>query len=269
MPKKILVIDDEAAIVDSTRNILERRGYAVCAASNGKTGLEMAKSEKPDLILTDVLMPEMDGFSFYKAIKKDKLTARVPVLIVTARGPMEDSFMVVGADGFIAKPFNPQALISKIEQILGINEARQQIAPESKELRTKKILIVSKDRQVLDEMAAQSSKAGCTTQAIVKAADAITKIIQFVPDIVFLDVQTDDISITEVIDVLRHLPKFGNKPIIGYSYYKTEDLNNPVVRQQILDIHKTSEQFITAGGSEYMGRYNIQNFNDILVKYIS
>ena len=113
----ILVVDDDLIIIEGTRNILERRGFRVLTAQNGQAALHILKAQKPDLILTDVLMPVMDGFSFYKELKKNPATADIPVLVMTARGPMEDTFKVAGADGFMTKPFSPVNLTVEIDQI--------------------------------------------------------------------------------------------------------------------------------------------------------
>lgn len=111
--KRILVVEDEPQIRELIQARLESAGYTTLTAENGQEGLEQVKKVCPDLIITDVLMPVMDGFTFYKELKKTMTTARIPVLIVTARGKMEDTFKIVGADDFITKPFESQELVEK------------------------------------------------------------------------------------------------------------------------------------------------------------
>jgi len=98
--KKILVVEDEDTLRKMLVLELESAGYEVHQAGDGEAALLLIKETLPDLIISDVLMPNMDGFTFYKELKKNKITSDIPVLILTARGKMEDSFRVVGADDF-------------------------------------------------------------------------------------------------------------------------------------------------------------------------
>lgn len=258
MAKTILVVDDEPDVIESMKNILERRGYSVLTALNGMEGLQRIKKGKPDLIITDVLMPEMDGYKFYKELKKNTNTINIPVIIVTARGQMEDTFKVVGVDGFITKPFSPQDLCAEIESLLNLVGTQPGSAPVKQ--RPKKILVVGKEQFILDDMARHAQKAGYEIITTTSGADAITKTVQFVPDIIVVDVQIPDISIIELIDTFRRLPKFGAKPIVGYSYYKTEDLGDSLGKNKVLNIEEASQKFLNSGGSQYIGRFHEQNF---------
>ena len=96
--KKILVVDDDTGVLNVLRLMLEDAGYEVALAENGGEGILKAKADPPDLIISDILMPIMDGFIFYKALRKDKKTASIPILILTARGQMEDSFRAIDGE---------------------------------------------------------------------------------------------------------------------------------------------------------------------------
>lgn len=257
MPKKILIVDDETGVVEATKSILEKRGYEVCAAYNGVQGLETVKKEKPDLILADVLMPEMDGFVFYKELKKNLASARIPVLIVTGRGKMEESFKALGVDGFICKPFTPQQLCDQIADILSLSE-RQQSLPESEKKRAKRVLVVGSIDFILNDMVTQGRHLGLEVDVARNGAEAIVKAIHFVPDIILLDVQLEDMSVSEAVEVLSRLPKFAKKPILGYSYYPAEKLDDPSTRQKMLNIDAAKTQFQLSGGGEYLGRFSLQ-----------
>ena len=122
MGKKILVVDDEIHIVQIVKFNLEKRGgYEVLTAKNGEEGLEIAKSEKPDLILSDVMMPKMSGFQFCEALKKDDEIKSIPFIILTAKGQENDikTGEDLGVDDYITKPFSPKALLEKVAEILG------------------------------------------------------------------------------------------------------------------------------------------------------
>src|SRR5436189_3766076 len=125
MKKCILIVDDDSEILEMTGSFLRKRDYEIITANDGQTGLTAARSRHPDLILTDVLMPNMDGFAFYKELKNDDQLNSIPVLILTGRGKMEDSFKVIGVDGFITKPFTPDSLASEIEHVFHLAETRQ------------------------------------------------------------------------------------------------------------------------------------------------
>src|SRR3989338_7929460 len=100
MRSKILIVDDEQSLLEMMTLLLGRRGYQVRCASNGRIGLKLIKQQKPDLILMDVLMPEMDGLHFFQELKQNQQTADIPVLVMTGRVLMEDSFKALGVEDF-------------------------------------------------------------------------------------------------------------------------------------------------------------------------
>ena len=119
--KKVLVVDDEPAVRELVRRML-CVDYTVLEARNGEEALGMASSQKPDLILMDVMMPEMDGLSACHEIKKNHATARIPVVMLTAVGyELNRKFAedVIGADGYVTKPFARQDLQQAIERAFG------------------------------------------------------------------------------------------------------------------------------------------------------
>lgn len=118
-PLKILVCDDERHIVRLIQVNLERHGYEVVTAYDGKEGLEKAKAEKPDLMVLDVMMPYMDGFEVLKTLKREPDTENLPVIMLTAKAQDKDVFegYHYGADMYLTKPFNPMELISFVKRI--------------------------------------------------------------------------------------------------------------------------------------------------------
>lgn len=119
MPKKILAVDDEKHIVRLVQINLQKEGYEVVTASNGREALERVASEKPDLVVMDVMMPEMDGFEALKKLKEDDATADIPVIMLTAKAQDADVFRgwQSGADLYLTKPFNPLELITFVKRI--------------------------------------------------------------------------------------------------------------------------------------------------------
>lgn len=122
-PKNILLVEDEAVTGKLVESVLQSQGYEVTVASNGREGLAKIKARVPDLIISDVVMPEMDGFAFYKELKKSPTTADVPVIILTARGKMQDTFATLGVDEFFVKPFENEAFLTKVQILIARGKA--------------------------------------------------------------------------------------------------------------------------------------------------
>jgi two-component system alkaline phosphatase synthesis response regulator PhoP/two-component system response regulator VicR len=135
MARKILAVDDERHIVRLVQVNLERQGYQVVTAFDGKEALEKVESEHPDLIVLDVMMPYMDGFEVLKNLKKNAVTRDIPVIMLTAKAQDADVFRgwQSGVDCYLTKPFNPMELIAFVKRIFqsldneGSGEKRIQI----------------------------------------------------------------------------------------------------------------------------------------------
>ncbi|MDP2654304.1 MAG: response regulator [Candidatus Omnitrophota bacterium] len=268
MGQRILVVDDEQEILDATSSVLRKRGFDVSTSLNGVTALQKIREQKPDLILADVLMPEMDGYTFYKELKNSPATSDIPVLIVTGRGKMEDTFKVIGVDGFITKPFTPQSLMDEIEHIFLMHQNRRKPEGEGPAGIPKKILGVSPRAEALSDMAEQAGRAGYVFESAKTGSEALAKILKIYPDVIFLDVLTEEVPCAELAGILRRLPQFGDKPIIGFCDYSAVDLGSVPARQKILKIHDLSKQFLSAGGTEYMGKYHYQLFIKTAVEHL-
>ncbi len=119
MPKKILAVDDERHIVRLVEVNLQRAGYEVVTAYDGKEALEKVKSENPDLVVLDVMMPYMDGFEVLKNLKADETTRDIPVIMLTAKAQDADVFRgwQSGVDCYLTKPFNPMELLTFVKRI--------------------------------------------------------------------------------------------------------------------------------------------------------
>ncbi len=121
MPKLILVVEDDPKNLTLTKDVLKTSGFNTAQAVNGQQGVEVAKAEKPDLILMDIMMPKMDGYSACHAIKADPMTKNIPVVMLTAVGYDLNRKLAesVGANGYVTKPFTRQELVDAISPLLG------------------------------------------------------------------------------------------------------------------------------------------------------
>jgi two-component system alkaline phosphatase synthesis response regulator PhoP/two-component system response regulator VicR len=124
MPKKILAVDDERHIVRLVQVNLERAGYQVVTAFDGKEALEKVESEHPDLVVLDVMMPFMDGFEVLQSLRKNPATRDLPVIMLTAKAQDADVFRgwQSGVDCYLTKPFNPMELIVFVKRIFKSQE---------------------------------------------------------------------------------------------------------------------------------------------------
>ncbi|MFH1615953.1 MAG: response regulator [Planctomycetota bacterium] len=118
--KRILVVDDEKDLVVMISKALKYQGYEVITANDGQEGLEKAKTEKPDLIVLDLMLPKINGYKVCGLLKKDTRYAKVPIILFTAKANAEDIELgkQVGADAYITKPYERDALLSKIEELI-------------------------------------------------------------------------------------------------------------------------------------------------------
>ncbi len=126
MGTRVLVVDDNPDSLVIVRGLLEPRGYEVEEASSGLQALELIRARRPDIVLLDVMMPEMSGFEVLQKIKEDPETALLPVILVTAKTADEDVVQgyQYGADYYITKPFTGHQLIYGIELVLGRESGR-------------------------------------------------------------------------------------------------------------------------------------------------
>ena len=117
---KILVVDDDQSIVELLRALLSKHGYEVCIARDGKEGLAAARQEKPELIILDVMMPELDGFTVSGLLFQDPVMRLIPVLILTAKEGTRNIFeLVPNVRLYMQKPFDPPELLNNIQKLLG------------------------------------------------------------------------------------------------------------------------------------------------------
>jgi len=126
--KKILIIEDQAPMRRNVALLLKMEGYATCTAANGREGVEVAKAERPDLILCDVMMPEMDGYGVVQTLRADPVFANTPFIFLTAKSDKADIRvgMNFGADDYLTKPVVRDDLLAAVQSRLARSEAVQE-----------------------------------------------------------------------------------------------------------------------------------------------
>jgi DNA-binding response OmpR family regulator len=149
LARKILVVDDEAVLVETIAYNLEQAGYRVVTASDGNSALEAARSECPDLILLDIMLPGMDGLEVCRQLRRESSTATTPIVMLTAKSDEIDKVvgLEVGADDYVTKPFGRRELLARVRALLRrvdypvpsedhhlSNDAAQEVRPPNREL---------------------------------------------------------------------------------------------------------------------------------------
>lgn len=119
--RKVVCVEDEPEIIDLIRLILGRKGFDLTGATGGLEGLDAIRRVKPDLVLLDLMMPDMDGWEVYQQMKADPELKNIPVIVVTAKAQSIDKILglhIAKVDDYVTKPFGPQELLQSVERVL-------------------------------------------------------------------------------------------------------------------------------------------------------
>ncbi len=130
--KKILIVEDEQDILQLVKHYLEKEGFRPITAMNGCEALKKAKEEKPDLVVLDLMLPELDGLEVCKRLRSVPETAMLPILMLTAKAEESDTIvgLELGADDYVTKPFSPKALVARVKALLRRVERMSDVGPD-------------------------------------------------------------------------------------------------------------------------------------------
>jgi two-component system alkaline phosphatase synthesis response regulator PhoP len=128
----VLIIDDEKDLIEMARHSLEKHAFDVIGALDGESGLDIAKNQAPDIVLLDLMLPGVDGLEVCRRLRNDAKTARIPILMLTAKAEETDRIvgLEIGADDYITKPFSPREVVARVKAVL----RRAAPQPESREV---------------------------------------------------------------------------------------------------------------------------------------
>ncbi len=226
MSAKVLVVDDNALNVKMLADILAFNGYQVVRASGGQEALAQVEAEKPDIVLLDVMMSDLDGYSVCAAIRANPDTAMLPVVMVTALDPREERVKGVeaGADDFLSKPVNQHELLARVRSLLRIKAYHDQVQAQARELQEWSRTLerrVEEGVQQLERLSRMKRFLSPQIAELVVGAGASLKSHRAEITVVFLDIRgftafTETADPEEVLQVLREYHGEMGQLIMAY-----------------------------------------------------
>jgi two-component system response regulator VicR len=119
--KKVIYFEDDTDMVELVRLILGREGYQIQGVAEGQAGIIAVQQSSPDIVLLDLMLPDMDGWEIYRQLKRDESTASIPVIVITAKAQSVDKVLgleIAKVDDYISKPFSPQELVDRVKKVV-------------------------------------------------------------------------------------------------------------------------------------------------------
>jgi CheY-like chemotaxis protein len=253
MPKRILIADDEPTVVALARQKLQAQGYFVDTARNGKEAWDILQKTAVDLVVTDVVMPVMDGVDLYKEIKKTPRLANIPIVIITDNRIFRESFQALGVEHFIPKPLDAEKLIHKVDYIFTCADL---------ERKNKQVLLLGADQTVNKGMATILQEHGCIVGASLDPIEFLSNCLILMPKVVLIDMLVKgDVPGRDVIRALRCFSRLSGMDIFIYTQFSPEDVGS---MQGIEELRQAKNDCMEAGASKYIGRFTPTTFWDMV-----
>lgn len=219
--KKILVVEDEPELRSFLALELETSGYEVFLAADGEEGFHLARQVRPDLIISDVLMPKMDGNQLLKKLRGTDFGRRIPFFILTARGKMRDYFESVEVDAFIEKPFEPEDLLMKIEialeQATSKNPSQAKSNSEKDFLEKKRVLVLEDDPWVSEHLKSVFNDYGYSLKVVKSVSGCLEEAVRFNPAMIIFRYLLEGMDASRLVGLLREMSHLKTIPILVYS----------------------------------------------------
>ena len=220
--KKILIVEDEQEMRKMLAIELESQGYWVFEADNGDMGFTLARTVKPDLIISDILMSPTNGNQLLKMLRESDFGCHIPFVVLTARGKMRDYFETMDVDGFIEKPFDAHVLLAKIEGILDRippNASKEDnVEKLGKPLPQKRKILILEDEEKLSEVFQNIFRDyGYEVKIIHSVPECLQEAILFNPDLIISKYLVEGMTADKIIGLLRCMPKLKDTPIVVYA----------------------------------------------------
>lgn len=227
MARLVLVVDDDLLMQKLVQTRMTQEGYEVICANNGLEGLQVMEKRKPDLIISDVMMPIMNGFIFYKQVKRIPELVNIPFLVITSYPETQDSFLLIGADAFIAKPFDMAQLLAKSKQLISGLRVQSVNLPKDKKVSAMKdsgaVLVTADLNDLHKYLKTELQKRDFTVTAADSGQGILEEAIKINPLIIMINCQIKNTPATEMVKALNEFEGLQSQIVI-YSYFINEDL---------------------------------------------
>ncbi len=250
-----MIVDDEPDIVDIAQKNLQRNGYEVYKAYNGKDAYDIAVAMTPDVIVTDVTMPEINGYEFCKLLRSNPATKNIPIIVLTAHKHLEDSFLYLSIKDYLVKPFSYDVLKERIQKKLDYVKLMQ--------IQRTKIVIHSSQPWVIKSMAnliakdpqwlptyTENAKELCDEASIIGA------------DVVLIDLLVKDKRLEEVFKILRASPSLVNTALLTY-YSPISQAQGAILQEaKFIEVQYLKNYIMEYSIKEHFGCFSPEHFLD-------
>ena len=212
--KRILIIDDDPSLLETLSDFLSLEGYELLTADCGEAGLLVLETENPDLIILDMSMPGMGGIGFLNEISDAEGQTSHPVLVLTARANMAEFFSGMSVDGFIAKPCDPNDLLSEVGRIIFLRSVPHSV--EGADGSVLKVLIAEDDGSQNAALCRAFTQAGFSVDSVHKGPEVLERAVLSHPDIVVVKHVLSGMDGEMVASILKDMQHVADVPVVLY-----------------------------------------------------
>ncbi|HNV86982.1 MAG TPA: response regulator [Candidatus Omnitrophota bacterium] len=250
MAKKILLIDDDPALTAMYESRLASYGYEVVLAGNGKEGMEKVKTEKPDLIISDVLMPQMSGYQFLQALKGTDGGTPPPIIIISGKPSMKDFFPSWEIHSFLLKPFEADELLSVIEEAIGPapiqTKAVKQPEVDARKAAGKRVLIAGMEDFLIGKIKTFLESKGMLVTVAGEENKAAEVALKEKPEFILIQFweEQDKFDVLKIYNQLQGKPEMKGVSFVCLSSSRNGLEASKTVKKMPLIIHESSSDLI-------------------------
>jgi CheY-like chemotaxis protein len=217
--KRILLVDDDEALLRTLTDYLVSEGFEVVQARDGQRALSRIDEKVPDILILDISMPVMGGLEVLKRIQTPDGELRCPTLVLTARSAMQGFFRGIAVDGFLAKPCSQEELVGTIRQILGAKEVKTRSNKRTK----RKLLIVDHDPQRTLQLQQVFTDAGYELVVVKTGPEVLERSLQELPAVILMPEALPHLNGSVVASLVRTMPSTHSIPIVLYDETRVVD----------------------------------------------
>jgi len=211
----ILIVEDEGTMRALLTKTLEEAGYLVLQAEDGDAGYQMAKTAKPDLIISDIIMPQMDGNQLMKKLRESPFGKNIPFMVVSARGQMKEYFEVMNADDFITKPYDSEDLLRRVSKVLAENRKDDDSDTDASD--GKKVLLLDNEPVDCEKYKKALMDSKYEVSVVTSLEECLKTAESFRPVVIAVRFMVDQTNADKIVKVIKQQPGISGIPVVVYS----------------------------------------------------